>query len=74
MDTSSNICSGNYSAVCLRDTESLKNKKNQGETKMFVRIRGYPNYSVNECGVVINNRTGRELKPLLDVSRNGGGV
>ena len=39
---------------------------------MFKPITGYENYSVDETGVVINNRTGRELKQGINCRRNGG--
>ena len=35
-------------------------------------IPGFPNYSVSTDGVVINNRTGRELKQTIHKSRNSG--
>lgn len=30
---------------------------------MFVRIPGYENHSVNECGVILNTKTGNIIKP-----------
>lgn len=33
---------------------------------MFVVIKDFPNYSISEDGIVINNRTGRVLKGGLD--------
>ena len=39
---------------------------------MFISISGFENYSINEEGVVINNKTGRILKQTICQSRNSG--
>ena len=36
---------------------------------MFARIAGFENYSVDESGCVINNKTGRELRQTVHTSR-----
>ena len=39
---------------------------------MFEKVKNYENYSVNEMGIVINNKTGKVLKQYKHVKRNSG--